>query len=301
MNDERKERGTDPSDKTDLSETSFRGKPLPTPTPETVPQPLATDWAGLEALVARLRSETGCPWDRKQSLDSLKKHLVEETCEVLDAIDSGSPDHHAEELGDVLLQVVLQAQIRKEEGRFTLNDVVRGLCEKLLRRHPHVFGDASAATPQEALNHWRRVKALEKTADSPAPSVTDRAPRCLPALQRAQKVQEQAATVGFDWETSDAVMRKVREETDELDHALAERNRAAIREEIGDLLFAVVNLSRFTDFDAEDALRAATAKFIRRFKGVEQRAEHAGKPLASCSAEEMDAHWNAVKEKEKAS
>ncbi len=258
--------------------------------------PAEGEWTELERTIARLRGDGGCPWDRAQTLETLKRHLVEETCELLDSIDSGSIEHHAEELGDLLLQVALQAQIRREEGRFGLRDVVRGLCAKLRRRHPHVFGDATAATPEEALERWRRAKADERRDGAPPSSaIADTLPDCLPALLRARKIQEQAARVGFDWDDIRDVWRKTREETDELDLALQEKNAEAIREEIGDLLFAVVNLSRHAQVDAESALRQATAKFVRRFRLVEARAAETGRDLRACSAAELDKLWNQVK------
>ncbi len=253
-------------------------------------------------IMARLRSAAGCPWDREQTLDSLKQYLVEECYELIDAIDSGQPAKHQEELGDLLLQVVFQAQVRQEEGAFTFGDVVRGLNAKLIRRHPHVFGQQPVSGSAEVLKNWEAIKAREKQAapasDQPPPSVVGNVPRHLPALHKAQHVQRRVARVGFDWQQLEDVMAKVDEELAEVKAALAAGDPAQIRAEIGDLLFAVVNLSRFQGMNAEETLDQTVAKFTRRFQAVERRLHQQQRDITQCSLAEMDACWNAVKAEE---
>ena len=249
----------------------------------------------LQSVVDRLRGDQGCPWDREQTLDSLKQYLVEECYELIDAIDSGDVAHHREELGDVLLQVVLQSRIRQEQGAFTFDDVANLLADKLIRRHPHVFADVVADTPADVIRNWEAIKAAEKQADEPK-SVVHGIPRHLPALQRAQRVQVRAARVGFDWDDVSDVICKVEEELAETREALASGDEAALKEELGDLLFATVNLSRFRQINAEEALDAAVKKFVFRFQEVERRIHAAGRSLNDCTLEEMDAEWDNVKQ-----
>lgn len=247
-------------------------------------------------VVARLRSETGCPWDREQTLDSLKQYLIEESYELVEAIESGSPDKHREELGDVLLQVLLQAKIREEEGKFDFDDVAKTLAEKLIRRHPHVFGDVSAEDSDAVLRNWEIIKAEEKGAERE--SILQGVPRRMPALQRAQRVQSRVARVGFDWENMGQVFDKVDEEYGELKKAMHDNDADGIREEVGDLLFALVNLSRRLGVEAEESLRKATDKFINRFKYVEKRISETGRKLQDSTLCEMDAFWNDAKKEE---
>lgn len=249
-------------------------------------------------VVDRLRGEHGCPWDREQTLESLKPYLVEETYELLDAVDSQQTERHLEELGDVLLQIALHARIRKEEQKFSFADVAEALAEKLVRRHPHVFGDTTVSDSGEVLRNWEAIKSEEKTGQRR--SAIGGIPRHLPALHKAQRVQSRASRVGFDWARPADVVDKVEEELGELKEALATGNDARVRDEIGDLLFAVVNLSRLQKVRAEDALSATTAKFIRRFQEVEHRLQTKGRKLQDCSLEEMDAEWDAVKLAERA-
>jgi len=250
-------------------------------------------------IMARLRSEGGCPWDREQTLDSLKPYLVEECYEVIEALESGDPEKHAEELGDLLLQVVFQSQLRKERGEFEFSHVVRHICEKLIRRHPHVFGDVKAADSTAVLKNWDAIKATEKQAGATAGalpqrrSVVEGIPKHLPALHKAHHIQKRVARVGFDWEHTRDVVAKVDEELDEVKAALAAGSPDKVKEEIGDLLFAVVNLSRFKDISAE-----AVKKFSRRFQAVEALVHGQGKALTDCTLAELDAHWDAVKKVE---
>ncbi len=247
-------------------------------------------------IMRTLRSEGGCPWDREQTLESLKPFLVEETYEVLEAIDLGDRDALKEELGDVLLQVVFQACCCEEEGSFSFDDVVQGLSDKLVRRHPHVFGEVRAADSEEVLRRWQVLKRSEGKPQAP-PLLADVGG--APALMKAQQVQRRAAEAGFDWDSLDPVLAKVEEEIRELRAALRQRSRAAIRDELGDLLFAAVNVSRAIGEDAEHALHLATAKFARRFEAVRKRLEKAGKAMAEGSPAELDAVWEQVKAAER--
>jgi tetrapyrrole methylase family protein / MazG family protein len=251
----------------------------------------------LLSVVARLRGDDGCPWDREQTLDSLKPYLVEECYELIDAIDSGDVDQHMDELGDVLLQVALQSQIRSEEGAFDFDAVANRLAEKLIRRHPHVFADVVAETPADVIRNWEAIKVAEKGGDKPR-SVVDGIPRHLPSLQRAQRVQVRAARVGFDWDDVSDVICKVEEELAETREALAAGDAAHLKEELGDLLFATVNLSRFQEINAEEALEGAVKKFAARFGEVERRIHDSGRSLNDCTLEEMDAEWDNVKRSE---
>ena len=253
--------------------------------------------ARLLEIMRILRSPGGCPWDREQNLQSLKKHLIEESYEVLDAIDSGDRIHLAEELGDLLLQVVFQAQICDEEGSFDFQDVVRTLCEKLLRRHTHVFGDVQVAGSRDALKNWEAVKQSEKS--KPGKSAVDGISRHLPALHRAQQIQKKAARLGFDWREVEGVIGKIEEELAEVKSAVASGRPVRIHEEIGDLLFAVVNLSRFLGHCAEEALDKTIRKFVRRFQAIEKRLHRQGRAVTDCRLEELDRIWNDVKKAEK--
>jgi len=247
-------------------------------------------------IMRTLRSENGCPWDREQSLQSLKQYLVEECYEVLDAIDSNDRSKLAEELGDLLLQIVFQSQICAEEGSFTFDDVARLISEKLVRRHPHVFGEVKVSGSAEVLKNWDQIKRTEKEGEPR--SVVAGIPRHLPALHKAQQVQKRAARVGFDWEAVHQVVDKLDEEIAEVKQALAAGKADEIREEIGDLLFAAVNLSRFLGHDAEEVLNGTIAKFVRRFQAIEQRVHEQGRKMTDCTLAEMDAIWDEVKRSE---
>lgn len=254
--------------------------------------------ARLLDIVARLRARGGCPWDREQTLRTLKPYLVEECYELLDAVDSGDVEKHKEELGDVLLQVVLHAQIRSEKNQFAFGDVARVLADKIVRRHPHVFGDVKVSTSGQVLRNWETIKAQERHHENR--SLFDGIPRHLPALQKAQRITSRAARVGFDWTRLADVVAKVDEELAETKRAIRAGDPRKIREELGDLLFVIVNLSRFQKISAEEALEYTIKKFIRRFKGVERRVHARGRAMSDCSLAELDAHWDAVKRSEKA-
>jgi len=254
----------------------------------------------LVGVVRRLRGPDGCPWDREQTLDSLKPHLVEECYELVDAIESGDPDRHCEELGDVLLHILLQARIRAEEGSFTIGQVATALSEKLIRRHPHVFGETQVSGTGEVLRNWEAIKAGEKAGKDGASSIFDGVPRRLPALHKAQRVQTRAARVGFDWPEVRDVCAKVEEELAETQQTIGDGDPDKIGEEVGDLLFAVVNLSRFCGVNAEEALQQAVGKFIRRFREVEHKVRGQNRALEDCSLAEMDAYWEEAKQRERA-
>jgi len=244
-------------------------------------------------VVRRLRAKDGCPWDREQTLQTLKQYLIEESYELLDAVDSGDPLQHKEELGDVLLQVVLHAQIRDEEDKFDFDSVAAHLAEKLIRRHPHVFGEVKADTSEKVLKNWEIIKAREhKDAKR---SIVDGIPRHLPALQKAQRIQSRVARVGFDWEKIQDVIAKLREEVSELEEVVGTRHKKKIKDEMGDVLFSIVNLSRSCHVLAEEALDGANKKFMARFRKLEDVVRGRNKELTDCSPAELDSIWNAVK------
>jgi len=255
----------------------------------------------LREIVRRLRAPDGCPWDIEQTHESLIPNLLEEAYEAADAIRSGDRPHMCEELGDLMLQAVMHAQIASEAGDFDLDDVASGIADKLVRRHPHVFGDSDAADTEAVLAQWDEIKLSEKAAAGDAavpPSALDGVPVGMPALMRAKEMQKKAAKIGFDWDLPEQVLPKVREELDEVTAAMSEGNPGAIADEIGDLLFAVVNLSRKLKVDPEAALADANAKFARRFCGVERHFAANGKQLAGSTLAEMDAAWDSIKASE---
>lgn len=249
----------------------------------------------LKEIVAILRSPDGCPWDREQTHQSIRKNLIEETYEVLETIDDDDPDAMCEELGDLLMQIMLHSQMAAEDGYFTVDDVVAALNEKLIRRHPHVFGEKSANDSEEALANWQEIKAQEKAAkgiDVAAASQLSGIPRDLPALMYAYKLQKKAAQVGFDWDDVADVYAKVEEEYRELREA-TEEERAG---ELGDLLFAVVNLARFLGLDPEEALALTNNKFKQRFSYIEEKLRAAGRSFAETDLTEMDQWWEEAKQ-----
>ncbi|MGN1115791.1 MAG: nucleoside triphosphate pyrophosphohydrolase [Candidatus Ornithomonoglobus sp.] len=248
----------------------------------------------LRAILIRLREPDGCPWDRVQTHQSIKKSLIEETYEAIDALDFGDDRAFANELGDVLLQVVFHARLAEERGAFNFDDVVTEICTKLITRHTHVFGKDHAGTVEESLDTWEKNKKKEKNISTYTGALKD-VPKYLPALMRAEKIQKKARGFGFDWEDIEGAYEKLKEETEELKEAQKEGIPEHIREEYGDLLFSVVNLGRFLDTDPETALTAASNKFINRFEKMEAAAKAEGRDLAGMSMEEMDSLWNAVK------
>ncbi len=253
-------------------------------------------FANLVEVMRRLLAPDGCPWDREQTLDSLRPFLVEETYEVLDAMERGTADDHCEELGDLLMQVVFHAALRQAEGAFAIDDVVGGIVEKLVRRHPHVFADATAETAEAVLEQWDQIKDAEKAERGASPKgALDGVPLALPPLARAQKLGRRAAKVGFDWPDTDGPRAKIVEELAEVDEAVAAGDRAAIEAEVGDLLFAVVNLARKLDIDADGALRSANGRFENRFRFVEARARDGGNEPRDLDLDALEALWQQAK------
>ncbi len=245
-------------------------------------------------IIARLRAPDGCPWDREQDHKTLKRYLIEESYEVLEAIDEESPHKLCDELGDLLLQVVLHSQIAKENNQFDMNDVIHGVSAKMINRHRHVFGEEEAQTPDEVMKIWEKVKKDEKGHETQTQVLKD-VPGNLPALMRSFKVQQKAAQVGFDWDDVGDALLKVKEEVNELEEAYRIGEAAHVEEELGDLLFAVVNVSRFLKVQPELALTATVKKFIRRFEFVETKALEQGRQLKEMSLKEMDALWDEAK------
>ncbi|MCX7724528.1 MAG: nucleoside triphosphate pyrophosphohydrolase [Thermodesulfovibrio sp.] len=239
-----------------------------------------------------LRSEKGCPWDKIQTHDTLKKYLIEETYELIEAIENKDPNSIKEELGDLILQIVFHSQIAKEQGSFDINDVIDSITQKMIGRHPHVFGDADFKTPEEVLKQWDERKKEEGKLGS---SILDGIPKALPSLLRAYKIQSRVAKVGFDWENIDGVIEKIKEELKEVEEAVKLGEKEKIEEEIGDLLFSLVNLARFLKIDPETALRKTNKKFEERFKKLEKIAQQRGKDLKNMTLSEMDTIWEEVK------
>jgi MazG family protein len=242
-------------------------------------------------IVAKLRGPGGCPWDREQTHESILPQMIEEAYELAEAVRANDTAHFREELGDVLLHVVMQGEIAREAGRFSIDDVLRQISEKLVRRHPHVFGTSDARDSGAVVKQWEAIKRAEKSGQH----YLDTLPKALPALMRAQKAQAKVARVNFDWADLSDVIAKVEEELGEMKTAIASRNRPSIEDEIGDLLFAVVNLARKCQLDAESTLQAATNKFVERFKRLEDELQARGKKLGDVDLAELDAIWNQIK------
>jgi len=250
--------------------------------------PMSSPVDRLRNIVAKLRSPEGCPWDREQTHQSLKPHLIEECYELIDAIDAGDDKEMKEELGDLLLQVVLHSQMASEENRFGMDDVATVIADKLVNRHPHVFGETRLPDSAAVLRQWEVIKRAEKQERR---SALDGVPKALPALARAQKVQAKAARVGFDWHEADGALAKVNEELREVESAPENR----LPEEVGDLLFAVVNFARKRELDAEQLLNQATGKFGARFQAMERLAEDRSLELGALTLQQMDQLWEEAK------
>ncbi len=256
------------------------------------------DWVQeLVDIMARLRAPGGCPWDREQTHRSLKEYLAEESAELFDAIDDGDISGMAEELGDVLLQVIFHCQIAAESSQFDLQEVARTCCQKLIRRHPHVFADSVAETPAGVVQQWEKIKLTEKPAAA-RQSLLSGVPRHLPALHRAYKMQKKASKAGFDWPSIEGVIAKIDEELAEVKEALAAGDDAAVGEEIGDLLFAVVNLGRFQNRVPEELLHDTIRKFERRFNLMEEQLLAQNRTAEASSLEELDQLWEQAKRRE---
>jgi MazG family protein len=245
----------------------------------------------LVEIMQRLLAPDGCPWDREQTLESLRPYVVEEAHEVVDAIDGGSPDELREELGDLLLQIVFQSELARARGWFGPDDVVAGICEKLVRRHPHVFGDQKVSGTAEVLANWEQIKAQEKAGRG----VLDGVPKALPALLRASRVGEKAARVGFDWPDREGARAKLDEELAELDAAVRGTDKQRVEQELGDVLFALVSVARKLDVDPEAALRGTLDRFGQRVRWVEARVKEGGQDLSALDAAALDALWEQAK------
>ena len=276
------------------------GREFDLPEPVPLAEQDGRSFTALVAIMRRLLAPDGCPWDREQSPASLRKYVLEEACEVIDAIDGGDRDHLREELGDLALQVVFLAELARGDGDFGPDDVMRGIVEKLVRRHPHVFADAEVSGTEHVLENWERIKAREKAGRG----VLDGVPRSLPALYRAQRMSEKVSRVGFDWPDGRGSRAKVGEELAELDAAIAEGDASRIQAELGDLLFALVNLSRHHGIDAEEALKGTCDRFARRFGHVETRVKErhggwprdsSGKPGSGIPLDVLDGYWDEAK------
>lgn len=250
-------------------------------------------------IMGRLRGAGGCPWDREQTRDSLKPFLIEEAYEVLEAIEGSDVGHLEEELGDLLFQVVFHCEIAAERGEFGMADVLARLIDKMMRRHPHVFGEASVGTPAEALAQWETLKQREADSQGRARSLLDGVPRVLPALLRAQRLQSKAARVNFDWPNARAAWSKVEEEVREAAAALASADRQRLTEELGDVLFSLVNVARLEGIDAEGALTEAVEKFRRRFRDMEADLTAQGKSLTGVTPDELERSWQTAKAQER--
>ena len=264
----------------------------------------------LVAVQARLRAPNGCPWDREQTHDSLRTYLIEESYEVLEALESGNDAKFAEEMGDLLLQIVFHSQIAQETGRFTVSEVIREIHDKMIRRHPHVFGETHAKDSAEVLRNWEQIKSEERrskakkgNADAAGrhekeASLLDGVSHALPATLEGFQLTRKASRIGFDWADAGGIFDKLGEETVELQNALKAREQKKMEEELGDLLFATVNLARFLKMDPEIALKKANAKFSRRFRAMERLAQESGREFKDLPREEMEALWEAGKKTE---
>jgi len=257
---------------------------------------LDNTFSQLVNLMAKLRGPDGCPWDREQTPESLKPFLIEECYEVLDALDEGAPDKVRDELGDLLFQIIFHARLAEEKGAFTITDVISAIMEKMTRRHPHVFGEEKVSTSGEVLANWEEIKKKEK-AHQERTSILDGVPQGLPALLRAHGIQKRAARVGFDWNELDEALPKLDEEIAEFKESLKTKDATAIEDELGDIFFMLVNISRFLEINPEDALRKTISKFIHRFRYIEEHAAIAGRSLKEMTLDEMEKLWQEAKKK----
>lgn len=279
------------------------GRPFPIPEALPLAAQEGQTFSSLVQLLRRLLAPDGCPWDREQTFESLRKYVLEEACEVIDAVDSGKPENLREELGDLALQVVFLSELSQRQGSFGIDDVVREVVEKLVRRHPHVFAEGEAETPADVEKNWELIKAAEKKKRP----LLDNIPRSLPALEGARRVSERAATVGFDWDDARGSRAKVTEELGELDEAASSGDRAALEHELGDTLFALVNYARHLGVDPEAALRQTTERFRSRFSHVETRVREVHgdwprdgvRPTRGVALTELDSYWDEAKLLEK--
>ncbi|HYQ48125.1 MAG TPA: nucleoside triphosphate pyrophosphohydrolase [Thermodesulfovibrionales bacterium] len=245
-------------------------------------------------IMAELRGERGCPWDREQTRESLRPFIIEEAYEVIEAIDEGKPESIKEELGDLLFQIVFQSRIAEENGEFGIFDVIESIGKKMINRHPHVFGDAACSTSEEVIVNWEEHKKREGKQRA---SILEGVPKELPALLRAHRLQSRASRVGFDWERPEDVLVKLDEEVAEFKDAVNRKEKGDIEDELGDILFMIVNISRFIGVNPEDALRKTISKFISRFRYIEMAAADMGRKLGDLSLAEMDALWDEAKKK----
>ncbi|RDI38416.1 nucleoside triphosphate pyrophosphohydrolase [Falsibacillus pallidus] len=255
------------------------------------------EFSTFRQIIAELRGPDGCPWDKEQTHESLKKYLIEECYELLEAIDQQDIDHIIEELGDVLLQVLLHAQIGEDEGMFAIEDVLKGVSEKMVRRHPHVFGDISAENSEEVLANWNRIKAEEKSGEEANASILDSIPKGQPAILTAYEYQKKAAKEGFDWEEKAGAWEKLREELQEFEYEAENGDKTSQLKELGDLLFSIVNVARFYQIHPEEALISTNLKFYQRFSYIEQQVRKSGRKFSDYTLEELDQWWNEAKEK----
>ena len=252
------------------------------------------DLQALVKIMEKLRGKKGCPWDKEQTKASLRPYIVEEAYELIEAIEADNPDTIREELGDLLFQIVFQCQLAKEQKEFTIDDVIKKISKKMIDRHPHVFGKADYKTADEVIVHWEEHKKLEGKLRA---SILEGVPESMPSLLRANRLQDRAAQVGFDWERVDDVLEKLDEELKEFKDAIKTAKQEKIEEELGDIFFMLVNVSRFVGVNAEDALRKTIRKFVSRFRYIETNAARTGKKLSDMTLDEMESLWNEAKKK----
>lgn len=257
------------------------------------------DFQNLLKIIQKLRSPDGCLWDIRQKKEDVGRYLIDEAYEVIDAIDSGSPDELKEELGDLLFQILFLARISEEDGEFDISDVIKGISEKMIRRHPHVFGNKKVKDIPEIKSNWENIKKQEKNRKGEDEYLFHQIPKSLPSLLRAQKITKEASKVGFDWESIDGVLKKIEEELMEFRAALKSKEKGELKDEIGDIIFSLVNLSRFVEISADEALRSSIRKFTDRFSYIEGKLKDQGKTLSGATLEEMDNLWNESKRGER--